>query len=266
MKAFHRDHDPEPRKRTRPPFPAKGARLGSLHARDYWWWLLDLFEASRAARVALYLAATAVVLGGATWFWAYPWWAKRNAVRIAQAWLASGHLRYAAEAAQQATLADPSNPEPWQIAAELARRGDQPDLALNYSRRAAELAPGDPAIITAWAAAALRAEAPAEAGRALDQLPVEAQAASPHVQRLRGEIARRALRLTAARNFFEAARRLEGPAAVNEVPLGLILLNATDPRERQRGLTLLDKWAGDREWAFVTNSSRVNLPAFAAML
>ncbi len=248
MKAFRHDHSRESGQRTRPPFPAKGPHLRSWHARDYWWWLLDLFEASRAARVALYLTASAMVLGGATWYWAYPWWNKRNSLRIAHAWLASGHLRYAADAAQQAAVADPSNPEPWQIAADLAQRGGQMDLALNYARRAAELAPGDPALVIAWAAAALRADAQSEASRALDQLPVNEQAASPFVQRLRGELARRQLRLTAARNFFEAARRLEGPGAINEVPLGLILLNATDPKERQRGLALLTKWTGNREW------------------
>ena len=248
MKAFHHDQSPEPGKRTRAPFPAKGARLRSFHLRDYWWWLLDLFEASRPARVALYLTACGMVLGGAAWYWAYPWWTKRNAIRIATAWLASGHLRYAADAAQQAAVVDPTNPEPWQIAAELARRGGQMELALNYARHAAELAPDDPAVVIGWAAAALRSDAQAEADRALDQLPIEEQASSPHVQRLRGELARRQLRLTAARNFFAAARRLEGPAAINEVPLGLILLNATDPKDRQRGLAFLGKWTGDREW------------------
>jgi predicted Zn-dependent protease len=221
---------------------------GIFNLREWWWWLLDLFEASRAARVALYLAATAVVAGGAVWFWAYPAWNRRNAVRIARAWLAAGQLRYAAEAAQTAAAADPANPEPWLIAAELARRGGQQTVALNYARRAAELAPTDPAAVIGWAAAALRADEPAEADRALDGLPIEQQALSPHVQRLRGELARREGRLTPAMHYFEAARRLEGPAAINEVPLGLILLNAADPAERQRGLDLLRKWAADRDW------------------
>ncbi|SDR66019.1 hypothetical protein [Opitutus sp. GAS368] len=234
--------------RTTTPFARRPRSGGLLNPRDWWWWLLDLFEASRAARVALYLAATTLVAGGALWFWAYPAWNKRNAVRLARQWMASGHLRYAAEAAQNAAAADPTNPEPWLIAAELARLGGQKAAALNYARRAAELAPADPAAVIGWAAAALRADELVEADRALDQLPIEQQAQSPHVQRLRGELARRAERLTAAMHFFEAARRLEGPAAINEVPLGLILLNAVNPPERQRGLTLLRKWTADREW------------------
>src|SRR5258708_6659026 len=127
--------------RTTTPFARRPRSGGLLNPRDWWWWLLDLFEASRAARVVLYLAATAVVAGGALWFWAYPAWNKRNAVRIARQWMASGHLRYAAEAAQNAAAADPTNPEPWLIAAELARLGGQKETALNYARRAAELAP-----------------------------------------------------------------------------------------------------------------------------
>jgi predicted Zn-dependent protease len=239
--------------RTEPPFPAGRwqrwrARIAAFHLRDSWWRLLDFFEASRAARLGLYLAASAVLSGAALWYWAYPAWTRHSATRIAREWLAAGQLRYAAEAAQKAAAADPDNPEPWLIAAELARLGGQYMKALIYCRHAAGLTTDNPAVIIAWAAAALRADQPAEADRALDRLPIEQQAASPHVQRLRGEMARRSQHLTVARNFFEAARRLEGSAAINEVPLGLILLIATDPAERQRGLALLGKWKGDREW------------------
>jgi predicted Zn-dependent protease len=244
--------DKLPREHTASPLPGGGgkwrSRLGSVHLRDCWWRLLDLFEAHRAARVALYLAAASVVAGGALWFWAYPWWTKRNAIRIAQAWLDSGHLRYAAEAAQRASAVAPERPEPWLIAAELARRGGQSAKALEYSRRAAELAPADPAIVIGWAADALRADQLAEADRVLDGLPVEVQAASPYVQRLRGEMARRELRLTAAKGYFESAQRLEGPLAVNQVPLGLVLLHSTLAAERQRGLNLLARWSDDHDW------------------
>ncbi len=216
--------------------------------RGWWWWLLDIFEGSRAARVALYLAATGVVAGGIIWFWAYPVWNQRNAIRIAQKWMDAGQLRYAAEAAQQAAAAAPDRPEPWQIAAELARRGGQYEKAMDYSRRAAALAPEDEALTITWAADALRADHPAETDRILDGLPIATQAASAHVQRLRGELARREVRLTAAQGYFEAALRLEGPLAVNEVPLGVILLNARDPAARQRGLGLLRKWTADPEW------------------
>ncbi|AOS46159.1 invasion protein regulator [Lacunisphaera limnophila] len=244
---------PGSNERTQPPFrPGRWQRWRDawdhFHLRDAWWRLLDFFEASRAARLGLYLTATGLVLGGVLWFGFYPAWQKRNAVKIARDWLDAGQLRYAAEAAQRAAVIDPTNPEPWLIAAQLARIGGQQDVARDYARRAAALAPDNPDIVIGWAAAALRADQADEADEALDTLSVEVQAASPHVQRLRGELARRSSRLTAARNFFEAARRLEGPGAVNEVPLGLILLQSTDPAERRRGVDLLSPWTADAEW------------------
>jgi tetratricopeptide (TPR) repeat protein len=63
-----------------------------------------------------------------------------------------------------------------------------------------------------------------------------------------GELARRRVHLTEAMNHFEAALRLDGPIAIDEVPLGLILLNSTDRTERQRGLNLLEKWTTNQEW------------------
>jgi Tfp pilus assembly protein PilF len=238
--------------RTTAPFARRprpgGHRLGRLDPREWWWWLLDLFEASRAARIALYLAAAGVVTGAALWIWVYPVWTKRNALKIAREWLAAGQVRYAAEAAQQAAVVAPESPEPWQISAELARLGGQYEMAARYSRRAAELAPSDTDILIQWAADAVRANLPVEADEALDRLPVEVQAGSPHAQRLRGELARRQMRLTAARGYFETALRLEGPVAINEVPLGLILLQSADPAERRRGEDLLARWTADPEW------------------
>ncbi|HVT72766.1 MAG TPA: hypothetical protein VHD61_06490 [Lacunisphaera sp.] len=221
----------------------RGSRL-----RDWWWWILDLFEAHRWARITLYAAGVAVIAGFAVWFWLYPEWNRRNSIRLAQQWLDAGRLRYAAEAAQRAAELSPKSPEPWRIAAELARRGRQFDQARDYSRRAAELAPDDPALILNWAADALRAGSRAEADTALDRLPVEFASHSADALRLRGELARRELRLTAARGYFEAALRLDGAVAVDEVPLGLVLTSSTDPAERRHGLDLLAKWTGDRDW------------------
>ncbi|HTL68024.1 MAG TPA: hypothetical protein VL200_10210 [Lacunisphaera sp.] len=229
---------------TKPRRPRwRGSRL-----RDWWWWLLDLFEAHRWARVTLYAAGAAVIAGFAAWFWLYPEWNRRNSIRLAQQWLAAGRLRYAAEAAQRAAELSPQSPEPWRIAAELARRGFQFDQALTYSRRAAELAPGDQALALAWAADALRAGADREAATALERLPVEFAHQSPDALRLRGELARRELRLTAARGYFEAALKIDGAVAVDEVPLGLVLSSSTNPAERRHGLDLLAKWTGNRDW------------------
>jgi len=224
------------------------SHLAAFHLRDLWWRVLDRLEGSRAWRLALYITVAAVAAGATLWFWVYPGWSKRNAIKIARDWLASGHLRYAAEAAQQAAALAPESPEPWQIAAELARRGGQMDKALEYARRAAELAPTDPVYTIGWAAQALQADQPQEAERVLNRLPAPNEAGSAHAQRLRGEIARRQLRFSEAQARFEAAARLDGPLAIDEVPLGLILLNAADQAERSRGLAVLTKWSTDREW------------------
>ncbi len=223
-------------------------RASAFHLRDTWWRLLDFFEASRARRVALYCTGVLLIAGVAARVWVYPWWVERNAIRVAQEWLDAGRYRNAAEAAVAASRVAPTRPEPWRIASELARIGGQKDKALQYARRAAELAPEDPVLGIGWAAAALNAGVPAEAKTALAKLPADEIAASPEAQRILGEIARQELHLTQARDHFEAALKLEGPKAINEVPLGLILLNSTVPAERQRGLDLLGKWTGDLAW------------------
>lgn len=244
-------HDPK-LERTVPPFPNRlqrtRTRLSAFNLRDYWWRLLDFFEASRLARIGLYAAAFGLVAGAAAWFWVYPAWQKRNSIKIAREWLAAGQLRYAAEAAQKAAAVAPESPEPWTIAAELARLGGQRDKTLQYTRRAAELSPDDPDAGIALAAAALQAGQPAEAATALAKLPAEAVAASPEAQRILGEMARRDLRLTEALAHFEAALKLDGPKAINEVPLGLVLLRSKRPPEHQRGLELLGHWTGDKDW------------------
>jgi predicted Zn-dependent protease len=243
---------PDPDDRTVPPFGGRiqrlNTRISGFHLRDYWWRLLDFFEASRARRVALFAAAFFIIAGLAAWTWAYPWWERRNAIRIAQQWLDAGQLRNAAEAAQRAAALAPERPEPWQIASELARLGHQYDQALTYAHRAADLAPEDFPLAVTLATAALNAGKPVEAAAVLARLPVEKVNASPEALRLHGELARRDLRLTEARDSFEAALKLEPGSAINEVPLGLILLHSTITTERQHGLDLLGHWTADRQW------------------
>ena len=227
------------------------ARLAVFHLRDHWWQLLDLWEARRGMRRASYgLLVTLVILVGLR-IWAYPWWTERNAVKMAREWMAAGRYKYAAEAVQQAMIVAPKSPEPWQIAAELARLGGQNDKAVEYAHHAANLAPENPELEVAWAAAALRADMVDEAGHALDQMTGEDRAKSAAAQRLLGELARRQKLFTAAKDHFEAAMRLDGPVAIDEVPLGVVLLNAADPVVRQRGVDLLAKWTTDHEWSLV---------------
>jgi hypothetical protein len=233
---------------TRGPWKRLRARVDAFHLRDVWWRLLDFFEARRSRRLALYATAVLLVAGVAARIWAYPWWVERNAIRVAQQWLEAGQYRNAADAAARATRVAPTRPEPWRIASELARLGGQRDKALQYARHAASLAPTDSDLGIGWAAAALNAGDLAEAKAALQHQPPEAIAASPEAQRILGELARRDLRLAEARDHFAAAAQLEGPKAINEVPLGLILLQSTVATERQRGIDSLTKWTTDAEW------------------
>lgn len=240
---------------TRSPFQGRGRpqrpNLRSGRLRDWWWWLQDWFEGSRFARAALYLTAAGLVAGFAVWLWVYPWWMKRNAVRIARQWLDAGQLRYAAEAAQYAARVDPESPEPWRIAAELARRGGQYDQARDYSRRAAGLAPEETEVQLDLAADLLLAGQTDESDTLLDRLPGDVVASSPDGLRLRGEIARRRGQLEAAASFFRQAIKHEGSRAVNEAPLGLILLSSANAREREEGLGMLAHWAADRRWGAI---------------
>jgi tetratricopeptide (TPR) repeat protein len=241
---------------TTGPFAGRGRprrpKFGSGGVRDWWWWLLDWFEGSRAARVALYLAATGVIVGFAVWLWVYPWWMRRNAVKIARDWLEAGQLRYAAETAQRAARLDPENPEPWRIAAELARRGGQYTEAAGFSRRATELAPDDPLIQLDLAADLLLSGETDEAATILGRLPLEIVTTSADGLRLRGEIARRRGQLAVAKDAFKRAIRLEGARAINQVPLGLILMSETDPQERAQGLAMLARWTTDANWGAIS--------------
>lgn len=245
----------QPGDRTEAPFPNRWqrwrAQAAIFHWRDHWWNFLDRWESSQAFRRWIYSLLATLLLLVSVARWAYPWWTERNSVRLAQQWLTTGHYKYATEAIREAMRIAPANPETWRIASELAEIGGQKNLAVDYAQRAAELPPINPARYLAWATAALRNDQLGAATLALRGIPVEQLKISAHAQRLLGEIARRQVRLTVAQQHFEAARALDGPVAINEVPLGSILLNATDPTERQRGLQLLTKWVPDREWGVV---------------
>ncbi len=255
MKPPRRAPPPPSDERTQAPFPnwwqRTFRRFDAFRLRDVWWRLLDRWETKRSFRwfsISLFAVA---LLAVATALWAYPWWMRRNSVKMAREWLAAGRINYAVEAIQQAIQLDPKNPAPWQIAAEIARIRGQKSKAVDYAHHAASLEPGNTDLAIAWAAEALRADSMMEAKEALAAVPTNVLEKSPDAQRLLGEMARRDLRLDDAQKHFETAQRLDGPVAVDEVPLGLILLNSKDPAQRQRGLGLLEHWASDREWGVV---------------
>ena len=226
-------------------------RIDAFQLRTLWWRSLDRWESSRTFRWVTGGVIAAVIAGGALLFWGYPWWTKRNSVKMARQWLAAGRINYAVESVQQAMQLDPKNPEPWQIAAEIARLRGQKTAAADYAHHAVNLAPGNNALLIAWAAEALRADLVVEAAQALEQVPAIDLGKSPDAQRLLGEIARREERFDDTKRYFETALQLDGAVAVDEVPLGVILLNAKDPTERQRGVSLLEKWMSDPEWGAV---------------
>jgi predicted Zn-dependent protease len=241
-----------PEDQTSSPFQKRwrrrSARVTNFRLRDLWWRLLDYLETRHALRRSLYAALALLVVIGAAWAWAYPWWMRRNALSIARQWMAAGRYDYASETLKQALADSPERPEVWRLAAELARRRRSLAEAVDYSHHAATLDPENTEFTLQWAEDALLAEQPDTAEQALATLPAARLAGSSHAQRLAGEIARRRVELTAARTHFETALRFDGPVAIDEVPLGSILIFSRDPVERQHGLALLAKWAPDREW------------------
>jgi Tfp pilus assembly protein PilF len=237
------------------PVPSRMSRLfgwvrrrAAFDAREQWWRLLDLIEEKRRFRWSLYAAFAAVVLGAVAAIWVYPWWHQRNAISIARGWLVAGRLDHAAEAVKDALDVAPELPESWQLAADLARLGGNKSRAVDCSRHAATLSPGNRDLTLAWAADALNNNQPEEAEHALSTLEDSVASGSPHAQRIFGEIARRRGDFARARDHFETALKLDGPLPIDEVPLGIVLLHARDKTERQRGLDFLAKWAPDREW------------------
>ncbi len=232
-------------------------RRAAFDAREQWWHLLDLIEEKRQVRWTLYAVISAVILSAVAAVWIYPWWHQRNAISIARGWLVAGRLDHAADAVKDALDVAPENPESWQLAAALARLNGNKSRAVDCSRHAAALRPGNSDLTLEWAADALKDNQPEEAEKALATLPDVTLAASPHAQRMFGEIARLRGDLSTARDHFEAALKLDGPLPIDEVPLGIVLLNARDKDERQRGLDLLAKWSPDREWG--ANALRILL-------
>lgn len=234
------------------------SRLRAFEFRDAWWLLLDLWESRRLLRVSLYALGLAVILGTVTTVWVYPWWRQRTAVDMARQWLEAGKLDRASESVQEALKVAPDNPESWKLAADLARRLGNKTNALSYSAKAAELAPRRQDLILIWAADTLLANQIDATAVALAKIPPGALAQSGPAQRMLGELARRRQDLPAAFTHFENALRIEGPGtAINEVPLGIVLLPSNDAGYRQRGLDLLTKWTPDPDWG--AQSSRALL-------
>ncbi len=94
------DYNPEdkvPPAPAPPAFPSRWAwfraKLRAFHWRDYWWHLLDGWEARRGLRRTSYVLLTMGGLLLAVGWWAYPWWTGHTAIRRAEQWLVSGRSR-----------------------------------------------------------------------------------------------------------------------------------------------------------------------------
>ena len=222
--------------------------LRAFDLREQWWQLLEYFEAHRTARRLLYSFLVCCGLVLVSWIWVYPWWARRNAVSMTKQWIAAGQLNYAAEALQKALDKSPQQPELWMLAAELARLNGQKTMEVEYAHRAAQAQPANSKYTLEWAGAALRADQWDVAEQALASVSGTELDRSAYAQRLLGEMARRKFCIDVAVKHFEAALQLDGPGAINEVPLALCLITLRDASQRQRGLELLTKWVADREW------------------
>ncbi len=218
------------------------AESGYLGLRVIGWALADWWDARPRLRRRVRWGLPLAIILCAAGFWFIPRWYRRNTVRLAEDWLRSGKLSYAADALKQAIATNPDDPNTWRVAAAFARRVGRLPAALDYSRRAAKLDPASETLQLDYAADALVAGQTSEATTALDHLTPAQRAASGRAQRIAGEIDLREMRLTDACNAFRASIRLEGPAANNEIPLGTTLLAATSPTERAQGLALLHKW------------------------
>ena len=224
------------------------SRIMGFSPRDHVWQVMDLWEEHRAFRRTVYGLLIASVLGGATWYWVHPWWSKRNAISVARQWLATDRLDRATEAVQQAIYLAPDNPDTWQLAGELAFRKGNRAIGVHYAEQGARVAKNEIAHVLKWASLAVQADMLEDAQRAMSGLTDAQIASSSHALRIAGEIERQRRRLSAACARFEAALALDGPSAINEVPLGSVLLFSTDPVQRARGLTLLSRWTADPSW------------------
>ena len=251
MENSHHDED------RPPPLPIRlGRRLASfarwlrhLDIRFPIWDFLNALESSRALRIKIYIAAGAVALAAGAGIWLYPAWRQGNSIRVAAQWIKAGKMDRASDALRDAVRLAPNRSETWAVAAIFEIRLGHLDSATNCIARAAQLEPGNIELKYEWAAISLLAARLGEAGKALSGVPEEVKAKSAYAQRLEGELARLSNQMGPARRHFDAAVRLDGqPLPNDEVPLGVVLLSSPRQDERDRGRTLLEKWAPDPLW------------------
>ena len=228
-------------------------RLVTRDSREHLWAALDFLEARPALRRRLLIGLPVLVLALGFGAWGYERWARVNALRIARQWLDAGRLDRAAPAIQDAINREPYLPAPWRLASELAWKKGNKTASVEYARRAAQIGGYQADDVLAWAEASLLSDDADQAGDAYGHVDAAAARASSRAMRVSGEIARRARRFADARDAFDAALRIDsepgkGPAAVDEVPLGIVCLQTGADDDRARGQEILGRWATDLRW------------------
>jgi len=233
--------------------PGKTARsvrsFFARDSRDHLWSFLDMLDARPLLKRTLLVGIPILVIAAGLGGWGYHRWARSNSIRIARQWLDAGRLDRAGLSIQQAIDTEPDQPASWRLASELAWRKGNKAGSVAYARKAAEVGGYRPDDVLAWAEAAVLSDDTAQAVEAMGHLDGATRTGSARALRLAGEMDRRAARFTEARDAFQAALQVDGlGTALDEVPLGVVCVQTGSPADRSRGLSLLSKWAPDRNW------------------
>jgi tetratricopeptide (TPR) repeat protein len=228
-------------------------RWTSRDAREFLWDGLDFWESSPRLRRGVYVAVPLAALAIAAGIWGRAHWSRNHAVAIGRQWLAAGRLDRAEIATRDAIRAEPTAPEPWQLAAAVAWRLGMKAAAVDDLRKAAYLSHNQPDAVIAWADAAILANYSDQAGEALSLLSSDELTHSAGAERAKGEWLRRKGSYGDAIDQFQAALDLDRDAsraslAIDEIPLGVALLHTGSGGDHARGEALLEKWSGDAAW------------------
>jgi len=222
-------------------------------SREHFWALLDLLDARPALKKTLLIGVPAFAIAVGFGVWGYHHWARTNAIRIARQWLDADRLDRAGIAIQDALATEPGLPASWRLASELAWKRGNRAASVEFAKKAAEVGRYQADDVLAWAEASILSDDAEQAQEAETYLDPATARVSPRALRLAGEIARRSRRFADARDQFQAALQADTKAgaqfpAVDEIPLGIVCLQAGSTADRTRGQALLAKWASDPNW------------------
>ena len=228
-------------------------RLVSRGPRAVLWDGLDFLDKhprlKRGLLVGIPLAVLVIVAGA----WGYSRWSRSHSIAIGRQWLEAGRLDLAEISAQRAVSVAPDSPEAWQLAAAVAWRRGMKAQSVDDLQKAATLSHDLPDAVIAWAEAAVLADDSDGADKAFSLLAPDELNRSSRAERARGEWLRRKGSAGGAVERFQAALDLDSRAsvsslAIDEVPLGLMLLSTGKVEDHERGVGLLTHWSGDPVW------------------